>query len=87
MRRVRLARLADGRRYIVQQVDFRSDIVHTWGEVVAVRGKTTSHAGAKSFALGDVTIAEAAKTDVLLAELFDQARAAVRSGELAGYRA
>jgi hypothetical protein len=67
---IRLATLKNGRRYVVDRIDFDKEIVHTWDEVVSVkfprrrRGgpipktKFTHKKGSKQFLLGMVEIAE-----------------------------
>ena len=70
---VRIARnRRNGRKYIVQQIDFRTNFVHTWGEVVLYDTKrgTVKHDGQLSHHLCDMDIVEVPLTRELLDELF-----------------
>jgi len=67
---------ATGKRYIVLQLDFRTDKAHVWGEVIEVvqKGRTlqTRHEGQKTFHLDEVIISEVDRTPPMLRELFNQ---------------
>lgn len=63
---------ANGRRYIVQQIDFRAEKVHTWGEVASFRNGRSRHDGTKCFKLDAVEITTEIKSFGLLSDLFDQ---------------
>lgn len=80
---------ATGKKYVIQQVDFRTDRVHTWGELMSYDTKKCSRTfeGAKSFGLNEVTIIkDVALTQSLLDELFEQSVEAhkelIESGKL-----
>lgn len=64
---------ATGCRYIIQRVDFDVDRVHTWGEVTRFSRTSSRHGASKSFALADVTVADAVKTEALVYALGTQA--------------
>lgn len=74
MKSVRVATVkATGSRYVVQQVDFRAEKVHCWGEVMfASSTKGTKHEGAKFFLLNEVDINEVPFDQKLKDELFEQ---------------
>ena len=81
---------ATGKRYVVQQLDFRTNRAHCWGELMAFDTKKNYRhfEGALSFDLGEVTIAKDVQlTQKLLDELFDQSveahKADVESGKMA----
>lgn len=64
-----------GQRYVVQQLDFRTNRCHCWGELMSYDTKKCSRTfeGAKVFDLAEVTIAkDIPLTTKLLDELFDQ---------------
>ncbi len=67
---------ATGKRYIVNQLDFRANKAHVWGEVTAVvpKGRVlqTRHDGQKTFLLDAVDITEVPRTRELLEALFNQ---------------
>jgi hypothetical protein len=87
-KQIRIATVkSTGRRYIVQQLCFRTNRVHCAGEVVRVHNLQTTHSASHAFAMGDVVVSETTKTQDLVLELFEQARAAARSGRLHGYAA
>ena len=70
-----------GSRYVVQQADFRTNVVHVWGEVTAYsvrddRLREMSHAASLSFPLSDVVLSEVARTPSLAKALLAQANAA-----------
>lgn len=86
---VRIAKVkATGQRYIVQQLDFRSDQAHCWGEVlVADSRKGLRHEGSKSFGLNQVEISkDTLLTQALMDELFEQSvqahKADIEAGKL-----
>lgn len=65
---------ATGSRYVVQQVDFKTNTVYCWGEVTAVkRGTAATHDASKKFPLAEVTLSEVKRTNAFLIELFEQA--------------
>ncbi|MGD9749435.1 MAG: hypothetical protein AB7W59_00405 [Acidimicrobiia bacterium] len=64
---------ATGARYIVQSLDFKSDLAFCWGEVVWVQGTRTKHEESKRFPLAEVEIATVERTPALCVELFEQA--------------
>jgi hypothetical protein len=83
---IRIAKVkANGRRYIVQQIQFArgdkgGDKVHVWGEVVGFKyDKRTERVlsykcdGSKTFLLEAVEINEVEQTESLFKELFEQA--------------
>jgi hypothetical protein len=78
---------ATGRRYIIQQIDFRAGKVHCWGEVVQTHErKGTRHEGAKAFILSAVDIQnDVPYDDALMAALFEQTKQ-VYAAELASGR-
>ena len=85
MSTVRVATVkATGKRYIVQQVDFRAEKVHCWGEVVVTsERKGTKHEGTKAFILSAVDIQnDVPFDDKLMRELFEQTKQ-VYAAELA----
>jgi hypothetical protein len=87
MKDIRIAKVkATGARYVVQRLDFgKAPKALVWGEVVAMRGTQTKHAGSKQFALSEVEVVNATKTETLVAELFQQAFDACLRGEVPGY--
>ena len=83
MEKTRIATVkATGKRYIVDQLDFRANKAHVWGEVTSVTAKgaalQTRHDGRKAFLLDAVTIAEVDRTQELLRGLFDQGTQGLR---------
>lgn len=77
MEKTRIATVkATGKRYVVNQLDFRESKAHCWGEVVEVKQKgralQTRHDGQKTFLLDAVDISEVDRTPELLRSLFQQ---------------
>lgn len=73
MKKIRIATVkASGDRYVVQQVDFRTEKVHVWGEVTSCKNLSMKHAGSLHFFVHDVTITEVDRTQELVFQLFDQ---------------
>lgn len=79
---------ATGERYVVQQIDFRSNKVHCWGELISFSGERggsafrKTHAGSKAFLADAVTVTEVEQSEALVKELFAQAKRAQRTGAL-----
>lgn len=66
---------ATGKKYVVQQLDFRTNRAHCWGELMSFDTKKNyrTFEGAKAFDLNEVTITkDVALTQALLDELFNQ---------------
>lgn len=66
---------ATGKKYVIQQIDFRTDRVHTWGELMSFDTKKHSRTfeGVKVFSLNEVSIQkDVPVTPALLDELFEQ---------------
>lgn len=61
-------------RYIVQSIDFDTDLVYVWGEVYSFRNLKSRHFESKRFSLNEVTITRIARTVELLRELFEQSK-------------
>jgi len=77
--KVRLAVVNEtGRRYIVQQADFRAYEVMCWGEVVGYTGTATRHGPSKTFRLNKVHIVLADRTATLADDLLDQTKSLLR---------
>jgi hypothetical protein len=82
MKTVRIATTKTGQQYVVNQVDFRTDRVHCWGEVQAWAGSerrglvTLTHEEAKAFPLTEVTLTEVPRTIALADKLLKQTLAA-----------
>lgn len=86
---VRIAKVkSTGQRYVVQQLDFRADVAHCWGEVTVVDSrKGTKHEGSVQFPLTSVEVSkDQPMTQALMDELFAQAvkakSADIESGKL-----
>lgn len=78
---------ATGKKYVIQQIDFRTDRVHTWGELMSYDTKKCSRTfeGAKAFAINEVSIAkDVPLTTKLLDELFEQSVEAHKTDVEAG---
>jgi hypothetical protein len=90
MNLVRIATIkATGKRYVVQQLDFKTNRAHCWGELMSYDTKKSSrtHEGAKAFDLNEVTIArDVPLTNKLLDELFAQSlevhKEAIEAGKM-----
>ncbi len=66
---------ATGKKYVVQQLDFRTNRAHCWGELMSFDTKKhyRTFEGAKAFDLGEVTITkDVVLTQAVLDELFTQ---------------
>lgn len=76
MNLVRIATVkSSGMRYVVQQLDFRTNQCHTFGELMAFDTKKASrqYEGVKKFDLSEVSIQKDVQlTTKLLDELFEQ---------------
>lgn len=80
MKTVRIAtETATGKRYIVQSLDFRSNLAYCWGEVTKTSGLSSTHGPSKRLPLASVTISEVAKDSALLAALFEQSLNGLRA--------
>lgn len=69
--------VATGARYIVEQIDFRANRVHTLGDITSIderngRVSRIVHEGRKSFAISEVKIEKVNFTFELGSELIDQ---------------
>lgn len=88
MNLVRIATVkSTGKRYIVQQLDFKTNRAHCWGELMSYDTKKSSRTfeGAKAFDLNEVTIAkDVPLTPKLLDELFEQSVEAHKADVEAG---
>lgn len=78
-----------GKKYVVQQLDFRTDRCHTWGELMSFDTKKhlRTFEGAKVFDLKDVSIEkDVVITTKLLDELYEQSleahKADIESGKM-----
>lgn len=74
----------DGKRYIVQQRDLRTGLVHCWGELVGYRGRERKHDGSVSFDFDSVHVEDVDLSKGLLADLFEQAALSREPELLAG---
>ena len=77
---------ATGARFVVQQIDFRAERVHVWGELISFRetrpgsGKFSCRfESAQSFALSDVEIADVVLNEKTVRALLEQTKAARRA--------
>ncbi len=82
MAHCRVALTQDGRRYIVQQVDLRVNVVHCWGPVVEYRNGKSKHGPSLHFPKAKVRITDEEKTPALLDSLF---REHIRSLQAQGH--
>ncbi len=94
MKNIRIATTTTGSRYVVDRIDFDSDTVHCWGEVVAYRGKrgpngvvihSVTHQRSAAapfvrFPRAEVILVEMVRTEQLCIELLNQAKRAHRRG-------
>lgn len=73
-KQIRLATVkATGKRFIVQQINFKTDRVHCWGSVSWVGDRaSTRHQASKVFDLDDVSLASVTQTSSLVVELFKE---------------
>jgi len=81
MKQVRIATVtATGEKYVVQQLDFRTNKVYTWGELMRfdTSGRQANlFEGTKSFPLSDITLSKDVWLDLkLFDELFEQSKKA-----------
>lgn len=68
--------VATGATYVVQQIDFRSETVHVWGEVESYRGAKRTHRGSLRFPLAAVRLDNVPGDVALSRKLLAQAQAA-----------
>ena len=75
-RLTRVAVVATGATYVVQQVDFRTDTVHVWGEVESYRGAQRTHRASIKLPLASVHLTYVPGGVELSRKLLAQAAAA-----------
>lgn len=80
---------ATGKKYVVQQLDFRTNRAHCWGELMSFDTKKNyrTFEGAQAFDLGEVTITkDVVLTQAVLDELFTQSleahKEAIETGKM-----
>lgn len=71
-----------GKRYIINRINFNTDMVYCYGELVSFKGLKRKHAHEKSFPLEAVDIEPARINEALLSNLFDQAIDAAEAGDI-----
>ena len=67
--------LATGDMYVVQQIDFRTNTVHCWGQVVAYKGLSMKHSAPVQFPCGAMRVLnDVTRDQTLVRTLFAQAQ-------------